>query len=349
MASDPSTATRRPWFRRLGVVVPLVALGGWFLGFAVHRLRPSEERPLEVTAAPGPPLAPIALPPRNRVLQGTLVGHDDRPIDGALVSLVAGDEPHWTTTRTDGSFRLEGLQRGPWTVTFAATQHLPFSTTLPDDDAAARVKLPDAPRVLPTLPPPVLVDVTGRVRAPEERSFAGFEVYLTPVAPLDELDAPLPRRARCDASGAFALPSLRAGEYRVTTLPEWAQDGTWPDLARALDAPTTTWNVRGDGPRDFEIVLAAGGVRGRVADRAGAPIEGALVLVASEADESRVWPPATAGPDGTFVVTDLPPGRYVVRVRAGSGSHRSVVEVPARTVVDVALPPLAVEQNPGRS
>jgi len=361
--------------------VPLVSLLAWSVGLLVQGLRPIDDRPLEVTAAPSSQMPPIVLPPRNRVSTGRLVGHDGAPIEGALVSLVAADEPHWGYTNADGTFRLEGLQRGPWTITFSAASHQPFVTTLPDDGNPATVRLPDAPRVLPTLPwhatstlrgivvlstpntrrtsstasasgptstPNGPDDTPASSRATTKRSLAGVELLFTPVQPLDEIDAPLPRRTTCDAEGRFVLDDLQVGDYTVLVLPEWAQNGTWPDLSRTDGAPPTRWTQRAGDGSELSIPIVAGGLRGVVADRQGGPIEGALVLVASEALPERVWPPVTADARGAFEVLDLPPGKYVVSVRAGSGSHRSVATVPEGRVVDVALPPLSVERPPAR-
>lgn len=355
--------------------MPLVSLLAWGVGFLVQGLRPIDDRPLEVTAAPSGQMPPIVLPPRNRVSTGRLVGHDGAPIEGALVSLVAADEPHWGYTNADGTFRLEGLQRGPWTITFSAASHQPFVTTLPDDGNPATVRLPDAPRVLPTLPRHATSTLRGLVvrgtsstasapgatstpssadetpaasRATTKRSLAGIELLFTPVLPLDEIDAPLPRRTTCDAEGRFVLDDLQVGDYTVLVLPEWAQNGTWPDLSRADGAAPTRWTQRAGDAGELSIPIVAGGLRGVVADRQGGPIEGALVLVASEALPERVWPPVTADARGAFEVLDLPPGKYVVSVRAGSGSFRAVSTVAANEVVDVALPPLSVERPPTR-
>lgn len=349
MVADTHAAAERPWYRRWTIVVPLASLLGWGVGWVVHRVRAVEERPLEITAAPSAPLSSVPLPPRTRTLAGTLRGHDGKPVRSALVSLVVADEPHWTYTGEDGSFRLDGLQRGPWTVTFSADDHRPHALTLPDDGRPALVTLPDVPLTLPTLPLAPRVSVQGRVTATDARSFEGCEVLLRPVLPLDELDAPLPRRVLCDAEGRFACADVQVGTYQVVVLPEWAQNGSWPDLLRADGEAASEWTApAGADEATLALEVVAGGVRGRVADRGGLPVEGALILVSPENDASRVWPPVAAAGDGSFRVLDLPPGRYAVSVRAGSGSHRSIVTVPPRTIVDVELPPLSVEQVPGR-
>jgi hypothetical protein len=68
------------------------------------------------------------------------------------------------------------------------------------------------------------------------------------------------------------------------------------------------------------------------------------VIVSSSASPERVWPPVAADAQGGFTVADLPPGKYTVAVRAGPGSQQVVADVTARSVVELALKPLAVER-----
>jgi hypothetical protein len=336
-------ARPRPLAARWTVIVPLVALTFWIVGFLSHRYGQRVERPIAVTPATQAQLAPVVLPLRTRVLAGTVVGPDGAPIDDALVSLVASGEPHWTWTDAKGRFRLEGLERGEWNVTVTATAHTPFVVTLPDDEAEHVVRLPDVARTLPALAPRATAPLVGHVTAAIEGPLEGAEIVLTPVLPIEMIDAPLPRRTTCDKVGRFSIPDLQVGEYTVGVLPEWARDGTWPDLARGADGASPKWTHTADAA-ELSIALANGALHGVVADREGNPLEGALVLVTSSAAPERVWPPVAADARGNFTVSDLPPGAYVVAVRAGPGSQQVTVEVKARATVEVALAPLAVER-----
>lgn len=319
----------------------LVAVG---LGFLVTRLSGTPERPLDVTPPPEAQLTGIVLPPRTRVLAGSVVGPGGGPIAGALVSTIASDEPHWTYADESGAFVLEGLGRGPWTVTVAATAHLPFTTTIAEDAQEIVLRLPDAPRAYPRLAPCVRSPLEGTVSAPPGAILAGVEVSFVPVLPLEEIDAPFPRRTQCDSGGRFTIPDLQVGEYTVIVLPEWAQNGSWPDLSRALGEPPHRYAHAADGPRALALGIAAGAVRGVVMDGEQNPLAGALVLVCEEPNAQNVWPPATTDAEGAFTVPDLPPGRYVVSVRAGSGAHQATVVVREREVTELALPPLSVER-----
>jgi hypothetical protein len=336
-------ARTRPTFARWTLVLPLVALTFWIVGFLSHRYGQRVERPIAVTPATQTQLAPIVLPLRTRVLAGTVVGPDDQPIDDALVSLVASGEPHWTFTDDKGRFRLEGLERGEWNVTVTATAHTPLLVTLPDDETEHVVRLPDAARAMPTFTPRVMAPLSGHVTAAIDGPLDGTEVVLTPVLPLEMLDAPLPRRTVCDREGKFSIDDLQVGDYVVSVLPAWARDGTWPDLARRANGSPVTWK-HATGAGELAIALENGALHGVVADRQGRALEGALVLVSSSTAPERVWPPVAADAQGAFTVLDLPPGKYVVAVRAGPGSQQVTADVGARTIVELALPPLAVER-----
>lgn len=324
-------------------MVPVLTIAAFGVGYVTKRVSRVEERPLEVTPPPEAQLPGIVLPPRARELRGTVVGPDGAPIADALVSLVASDEPHWAYSDAAGAFALLGLERGPWTVMVTATAHQPYSTTIDDAVGAAVVTLPDAPRAYPAFSTRTLAPLSGSVRAARGRSLAGVEVLFTPTAPLERLDSPYPRRARCDGEGRFTLADLEVGEYSVVILPEWAQNGTWPDLSRAEGRAPRVW-THAAGETALAIDDVSGAVKGTVLDTEQNPLAGALVIVASDAERENVWPPVTADAKGEFTVGDLPPGKYAVAVRAGSGSHQATVFVRAGETTDLALPALSVER-----
>lgn len=326
------------------VIVPILSLVGWGVGYLVHHLTGRVEQPLELTPPPQTQIPPIVFPPRSHALIGTVLGPDGALIDDALVSTIAADEPHWTYTNARGEFRLEGLERGPWTITVAATAHQPFTATFADEVTPVVVQLPDAAREMPRLAPRTTAPLTGQVRADPGTSLEGFEVYFTPTLPPEEIDAPFPRRALCDRAGHFEIADLQTGEYTVAVLPEWAQNGTWPDLGPGTKTKPNSYSHRVGVATTYSIELVSGSVHGVVTDREDNALEGALVLVSSEVAPERIWPPVRAGAKGEFVVPDLPPGRYVVAVRAGSGSCQSTVTVGDKQTVELSLPPLAVER-----
>jgi hypothetical protein len=81
---------------------------------------------------------------------------------------------------------------------------------------------------------------------------------------------------------------------------------------------------------------AQGAIRGTVSDAGGAAVAGATVTVTSEADAANIRT-VTTDEKGEFLVADLPPGRYRVRIDA-SGFKSFVyenLEVKAQNVVEI--------------
>ena len=75
-------------------------------------------------------------------------------------------------------------------------------------------------------------------------------------------------------------------------------------------------------PQDSRKDAAAGTLRGQVADESGAVIPGATVTLTNFAGVAKTL---KTGPDGTFSVPGLPPGRYTVRAFATGRNGESVV------------------------
>jgi len=82
-----------------------------------------------------------------------------------------------------------------------------------------------------------------------------------------------------------------------------------------------------------------GGIQGTVSDVNGARVAAATVTAKRDADEKKYQ--ASTRDDGTFVIADLPPGSYEVRVEAPGFSATVFTDVPVRdsnlTEVDVVL------------
>ena len=120
-----------------------------------------------------------------------------------------------------------------------------------------------------------------------------------------------------DDDGAFAIPHVRPGAYRVTAD---GADGTRGELE--ID-------VGSAGRSGLVVALdARGTIRGRIVDTAGAPVAGRSVLADSGA-VAHVPREATSGTNGAFVFTGLTAGEYDLVALAGgddgSGSRATVV------------------------
>jgi hypothetical protein len=77
-------------------------------------------------------------------------------------------------------------------------------------------------------------------------------------------------------------------------------------------------------------------MRGKVVDDHGEALPGATVLVSGGGLSRPVV--AVTRPDGTFLVSDLPPGRYTVLVQLeGFSSREQFAQIPAGKFADLAL------------
>ncbi|MBL8860835.1 MAG: carboxypeptidase regulatory-like domain-containing protein [Planctomycetes bacterium] len=337
-----SAAPTRPFWRNWVVVVPLGTLAVAGFALLIHEPRAPRTIPVELTPPAQAELAEIPLPARVRSVEGRVVDREGAPQAGALVWLLSGDEPRWTSTRADGFFRLDGLQRGPWDVRVLAEGHRPFALVLRDGAGENVLRLSDAPRVAPTVPALVRARLVGTLIGSARQELAGAEVVLTPVQPPESLDAPLPRRARADATGRFAFDELVAGAYRVSVLPGWASGGTWPDLARAAgDEGSPEFVHRADGSAPLSVDLIAGSAAGVLADEDGRAVAGALVTLAPSERPDRPWPPVATDARGTFEFRGLPPGGYRLEARAGSARVARDFQVTARARIEVGRLALA--------
>ncbi|MBX3160236.1 MAG: sigma-70 family RNA polymerase sigma factor [Deltaproteobacteria bacterium] len=173
--------------------------------------------------------------------------------------------------------------------------------------------------------------VAGRVVDEQGRPVEGARVVATFASePFPVVD---PRRdgTLTDAKGAWTLPALSAGTWRVTA--------THGDHAPASSPPLT---LDGTNAREgVELVLGEGGtVRGVVRDKGGQPVAGADVRVVVRGFTFwRARRQALTGADGKFAMTGLP--RRAVDVVAshetGGASAIAGADLAAKVEADVAL------------
>lgn len=128
--------------------------------------------------------------------------------------------------------------------------------------------------------------------------------------------------------GTFRLFDLAAGPRVITVDPEPAG---WPPGSGREEL---TLDLPHEGPPIQVVVTRVGGVRGRVVDADGAPVEGVTVTAASARESDRV----ESGKQGEFHLGALVPGR--VRLGAEHGGIAARLEVtvdPGATLEGVLL------------
>lgn len=233
--------------------------------------------------APGAPAPPR--PAATTVLR--VVDDTGRPVVGARVTLPGED-----VRATDARGRAR-LPRGARRVTVRADGFARWTGTVPD---AARVRL--------------ALEVAAVVRG-EVRTAQGAPVPDATVRLVWRGTEPVPPHAtRTGPDGRFRFDALSVGDWTL----EAEAPGHEP-AARPLRASTRFRN-----PPVVVDLRPVGRVLARVLDRDGAPRPGARVVLGG----SGVWPPRSveAGPDGTAVFEDVPPGLYALRARSGDDVAR---------------------------
>lgn len=212
-------------------------------------------------------------------LRGVVRDPSGAPIEGATVSFNG-----WHEARTDADGRY---------VLRTAT------------DAGVRPLLAYAPGFRQTL---------ERFAVPKGTREQVFDIVLRPGATitgvvLDADRAPV-AGAQVRASGSFVRhTSDQGGRFAIDHLD--------PDSTHQIDAVSAAHGIAKMDARagaDLELVLARGlRVAGRVRDAQGRPVAGAAILVFRS--WSGIATKAWSSLDGTFVVTDLDPGKLELMVR----------------------------------
>lgn len=220
----------------------------------------------------------------------------------------------------EGGYRIERLEPGEWKVTAVTTS-----------GARAEGKVQIAP---------------GVREAVLDLEFGGFTLsgrVLVDGAPLPGARVQAltgPRKSagevRTDYTGAFTLPGLRRGTYRLVVL---ARDG-----ASGLSDSRTVVDL--DENRTVQVQILTGRISGRiVSGDTGTPIPEATVVLGSprkEIDFMFPVPSARSGADGTFQSSRLGAGTYTVTVRKeGFAPVEATVEVRPgeEATVEVVLQP----------
>ena len=145
-----------------------------------------------------------------------------------------------------------------------------------------------------------------------------------------------------DDTGAYRLYGLPPGEYYVTATPRQIEDRSgrlvsgavpgrgapifYPGTANRDEAQRVSVSVSGEARADMNLFdVPTSRVSGIVLNSSGAPAAGAMVsLVARDLDFSGSGPNESllplriqtdAAPDGTFELTGVPPGSFILRVQ----------------------------------
>jgi RNA polymerase sigma-70 factor (ECF subfamily) len=233
-------------------------------------------------------------------VSGRLLWIADRtPLQGATVSLVAGDVPAGknppesrpVTTGYDGSFRLSSLSPGTWRLVaskdgFAAQG---FAATLIEESGEEGIEILLA----------AAGSIEGRVTDARGDPTAGLALACEPARGISVGAAAPPTRT--DAEGVYRFPALAAGNYVVIL--ERAPGQSQRALASVVEGKTTRLDYAGGAT-----------LGGTLSDEARAPITDARVRAISAfgAYTSRE---ATTDKAGRFRFDELQPGEWRIALQ----------------------------------
>ncbi len=245
-------------------------------------------------------------------LSGTVFGHDGRPLTGATVAGSGpnewwGDDSRGVESRTDekGGYALSGLAPGEVALTVFPTPDLRIgvgSVTVP---AVSHydIRLSRGG----TVRGKVLEDASGK-------PVAGAQVTAT-IWPPQGGEGQAHGRQVTGPDGEFRLEGLPAGNFGGV---QASREGflSWPDMK---SKQVMVQEAFAEGTeKEVEVRLRRGAsVRGRVADPGGKPLAGATVQAQSFHPNRGFVQSETAltGPDGTYRIDNLNPGKAFVSAR----------------------------------
>ncbi len=265
---------------------------------------------------------------------GVIAGHVHNeagdPLPGAFVVLGRGKRNgidvygySQSTAKADGSFRLEYVPEGVWSVRAQADGYTYADTSdiaLNADDAVIVLKRGG-------IVSGVVIDASA------EKPVEGIEVYAAGIAYADGYGA---QKATTNAVGAFTIPDLADDEYHVRLYKQLY-------VLANEQKPFTIENA--NHVTDLELrVLRGGVISGRATDAVtGAPIAGMEFSAEGSTNTSAV-----TDSDGVYRIEGLRTGSYIVKREwmpgYRHGEHRenksATVELGKETSgIDFAVPP----------
>ncbi|MFT5050313.1 MAG: hypothetical protein ACI8QZ_001714 [Chlamydiales bacterium] len=353
MESEPRIAIRGPgsYFPAVRVLtwIPIVALllllGMAWVAFRSERPFTFEfDEPPAANTLADPLVVGIAL--GEETLSGTVLTEAGRPVREALVKLQRGVRLLFAYSDAEGHFRIPGVDPGEHALTVVARGHLPVVFQALAGETPVKLRLGAPIANPPAVPASEQTDLHLTLQSlTDDGDTSRLELVLEPLDD-DILASPtFPRLSPFATDGACTVPGLAHGRYRALVIPHWAHGGTWPDLLTDLDGPGRVIEHPADGDQDLE--LRAGEIRGRITDiqthvsQGVEFIGGALIIVrpatAGTEPDARIWPPAQTDEQGTFLVRDLPPGRYLVTVHVGDRRIEREVTVYAAATTTLDL------------
>ena len=286
-ASQRTVADASGQFRIAGLVAGAHVLAGSARGLVAS--------PTRVALVPGA-TQEVALVLHPAIVVRGRVTQAGRPVGGAVIQL-AGDAKTDAVSQADGSFVLDGVPAGTWTVTAS-----PYRVSSGPAVVAAGTGAPIAVQVEP------LGRVSGTIRR-QGRAVAAARLCAGLAG----------RRNTCavaDAAGGYVLAGLEPGAYTL-----FADSSEAGAFARDV---IFTLALGEQQTRDVELAAGAQ-VSGDVVDGHGAPVAGAVVSFVQPASPGHLFDRGRCitSPAGAFACRALEPGTYTIAASPAIAASRA--------------------------
>ncbi|WP_308797929.1 carboxypeptidase regulatory-like domain-containing protein [Agromyces silvae] len=135
--------------------------------------------------------------------------------------------------------------------------------------------------------------------------------------------------AKTAADGTFSIDALEPGTYRAVVHPQSATAqyvSEYWDGSDTLEGATDI-EVTAGGAASIAPVLEVGAtVTGRVVDEAGAPVAGGFVYAYLSNDLNSTRGGTSVAADGSYTISGLPAGEYLLEAGPGWGSESELVD-----------------------
>jgi len=244
-------------------------------------------------------------------LEGRVVDDQGQPVTSFLVvASPLGDEDERgfpvsdSNSSPDGSFRMHGLQPGPWELTAenrGDRRSAPIVVTVPDERANLVLVLPRAAIVAG-----VVVDGLGRL-------LAKAQVHVGYAGDGHELERSHRTRATTDASGRFRIEDLMPGKVFLMATNSEVVESEWIEVAVGP----------GETRDDVRLELGSGGrIEGSIDPSLGELAHREVSLNSSNG--MLGWRKAESDASGRFVIEGVIPQAYVISLMQTVQSQETI-------------------------
>ncbi len=270
-------------------------------------------------------------------ISGTVTGSGGTPIAGATVSAL-GTFFGSDTTAADGTYTVTTLAPGSYWVSVDANgyvmEYYNDAYSIPMAPNVAVTDLTDTPDIDFALG--VGGSITGFVRDEASTPVQDATVW----AMGNSVDF-----TTTGADGAYSLPHLAPGSYKVSAEADGRISEYYANVYDPLAATGVTVTDLTATPNiNFELG-PGGSIAGFVRDGSGSPIEGASV----HAWQEHSWGDDQTAADGSYTITGLAPGSYLVQADANGYAmeyYNGVYTSASATLVPVTAPDASAPTTP---